>query len=49
MVDVATGVERHLATEIANEDQPAWSPDGRRIAYFADLSGNADIYVRDVR
>jgi DNA-binding winged helix-turn-helix (wHTH) protein/dipeptidyl aminopeptidase/acylaminoacyl peptidase len=49
MVDVATGVERHLAAEIANEDQPAWSPDGRRIAYVANPSGNADIYVRAVK
>ena len=48
MVDVATGAERRLTTEIADEDQPTWSPDGRRIAYVADPSGNADIYVRDV-
>jgi Tol biopolymer transport system component/DNA-binding winged helix-turn-helix (wHTH) protein len=48
MVDVATGLERHLTRDSGNEDQPAWAPDGRRIAYFADASGNADIYVRKV-
>jgi TolB protein len=49
MVDAATGVERTLTSDGANEDQPSWSPDGRRIAYFANPSGNADIYLRDVR
>ena len=31
----------------AAEREPAWSPDGRWIAYFADLSGEYQIYLRD--
>jgi len=30
------------------EDQPAVSPDGGRVAYVSDESGNCDIYVTDV-
>jgi dipeptidyl aminopeptidase/acylaminoacyl peptidase len=29
----------------ASAGEPAWSPDGRRIAFFADRNGSDDIYV----
>jgi tricorn protease len=35
-------------TSGANERYPVWSPDGRRFAYVSDISGEEQIYVRDV-
>ncbi|RYP86078.1 hypothetical protein EKO23_10690 [Nocardioides guangzhouensis] len=32
----------------ANESQPSWSPDGRRIAYTSDESGKRQIHVLDL-
>lgn len=33
-------------TSGANELQPVWSPDGKWIAYFSDLNGEYQIYIR---
>ena len=33
--------------EPAVAGQPDWSPDGRQIAFFSDLSGDAQLYVMD--
>ncbi len=30
------------------EDSPAWSPDGRSLAYVSDAAGNLDIYVEQI-
>lgn len=34
-----------LTTDPADDGLPAWSPDGRRIAFGSDRSGNGDIFV----
>ncbi len=41
------GVTVNLSrTPAARETQPAWSPDGRQIAYASDATGEYELYVR---
>jgi eukaryotic-like serine/threonine-protein kinase len=35
-----------FATEAAEESYPAWAPDGKTIAYFADVNGVKQIFTR---
>jgi len=54
LVDVETGAASRLTDGAVSDVEPAWSPDGRRIAFAAnrrrdaDLVGRADIHVVDV-
>src|SRR5687768_10118363 len=47
-IDVATGTITALTrTGDWNDEQPRWSPDGRRIAFNSDRSGSYNLYVMD--
>ncbi len=54
IVDAVTGEARRLTDGIAADEDPAWSPDGRRIAFATqvnrdhDLNFRSDIIVVDV-
>lgn len=47
LLDVATGQVRRLTSGAWNIE-PAWSPDGRHIAFESTRDGRFDIYVMDV-
>jgi len=55
IIDVASGAARRLTSGPTAERSPAWSPDGRRIAFVAnrrrdhDLLERSDIFVADAR
>jgi Tol biopolymer transport system component len=37
--------ETRLTTHLAYDDQPAWSPDGTKLAFITDRDGNFEIYT----
>jgi dipeptidyl aminopeptidase/acylaminoacyl peptidase len=51
IVDVASGAARRITSGSRGDEQPAWSPDGTRIAFVsnrgagADLAWRSDVYV----
>src|SRR5262249_5754943 len=46
LVDVATGEAQRLTEGRTDDLQPAWSPDGRRIAFAANRGRDADLVER---
>jgi serine/threonine protein kinase len=46
--DIATRSTRAVVATPADETKARFSPDGRRIAYTSDASGEKEIYVRDI-
>ena len=46
VVDLVQGSETRLTTDPANDLNPVWSPDGRRIAFSSNREGTTNLYVR---
>jgi eukaryotic-like serine/threonine-protein kinase len=44
--DLVHGVSTRLTYDPANESAPKWSPDDRRIFFFSEKRGHADLYGR---
>jgi tricorn protease len=48
-VDVSEGTVASLTGSVpVSEIYPAWSPDGKRIAYFSDYSGAYDLHIKNI-
>ena len=37
--------QRNLTRNPANDSDPTWSPDGRRLAFVSDRDGDLEVYV----
>ena len=48
IVDVTTGEQRQLTTDIRDDLTPRWSPDGRWMAFISDRGGQTDIWMTPV-
>jgi Tol biopolymer transport system component len=46
-MDDGGGNPHVLVSDGFSDAEPTWSPDGKRIAYRSDRSGNEDIWVVD--
>jgi TolB protein len=49
LIDADTGEARNLTADKAVDSEPAWSPDGRRIAFVSDRAGVTNLFVTDPR
>ncbi|MBI1799213.1 MAG: PD40 domain-containing protein [Candidatus Eisenbacteria bacterium] len=48
-LDLATRRVSELVTTYGDEHSPAWSPDGRRLAFISDRNGTPNAYLFEVR
>jgi len=47
-IPVKTGITRNLTnTSSSHERDAQWSPDGKKVAYISDASGETEIYIRN--
>ena len=48
LIDPDSGYPRPLVSHPRQDEEPAWSPDGRKVAFVSSRRGRTDIYVVDV-
>jgi len=48
LIDLATGDARQLTREAGSDSSPAWSPDGRQVAFLSDRSGAKQVFLLPV-
>ncbi|MCK4547846.1 MAG: PD40 domain-containing protein [Candidatus Eisenbacteria sp.] len=48
LLDMTTGEKRRLTHCLANDQHPAWSPDGKYLAFVSDRSGTDDLHLLDL-
>src|SRR5262249_31745604 len=46
VVDLVHGSETRLTTDPSSDQDPVWSPDGKRIAFTSDRAGTQNLYLR---
>ena len=44
LLDIASGEKRQMTNGAAVDKQPAWSPDGRSVAFISDRDGKSQLY-----
>ena len=49
LVEIATGQEERLTDEAATDFAPAWSPDGKKLAFLSDREGAWAVYILDIK
>ncbi|RME57525.1 MAG: S9 family peptidase, partial [Caldilineae bacterium] len=45
LLSLADGAARQLTSGTQQDHSPAWSPDGRQIAFISDRSGSAQVFI----
>lgn len=48
VLDLETGTDIQLTSSPENETFPAWSSNGKQIAYIKEVNGATDLYVIDL-
>jgi len=49
MYDLKRGLGSRFTFSAADDEQPAWSPDGSQVAFTSDRSGNFDLYLKSAQ